>query len=463
MSTHPEQKADLHSRERATFRTDEPVESLLPDPGRPKVLRAKEPDRDARAFLRIISLSQRSTRSLVSLQGLRQSARLSALVLGLRPAMASVKEQQIMGPAGPLMLRIFSPDSGGGPLPALVWYFGGGFVVGDLDTADSACRSIAAASGCITVAVRYRLSPEHDIVASREDAMAALQWIAENGSGLGIDTTRLAVGGDSAGGNLAAAVAQESLRRGSPALKAQVLVYPATDLVSRFPSYEQNIHGDYLLTEDIVHTLEGYLARSIETLDLAAPWISPRRCTDLSGLPPAVIVSAGFDPIRDDGLDYGARLRAAGVPVESLHYSGQFHGFINFNAVLGAGRDALQRIGTALAATFQGEQAYDRTIEMADAGTGRQSPLSRAAGDLASYTLTAWVATEGWGSILLRLLTPGPVLACARIFKPLLSPVAHLRSLMSGRLSRLTAEQTYPAPRTSMQPHSTAQAIRRSK
>jgi acetyl esterase len=274
--------------------------------------------------------------------------------------------------------------------------------------------------------------------------MAALQWIAENGAELGIDTTRLAVGGDSAGGNLAAAVAQECKRRGGPALKAQVLVYPATDLMGRFPSYEQNIHGDYLLTAEAIQMLEGYLTHSIETLDLSTPWLSPRRYADLGGLPPAVIVSAGFDPIRDDGLDYGLGLRVAGVPVESLHYPGQFHGFLNFDTVLGASRDALQRIGEALAAIFNGEPAHDRTFEVADANAHCHWPLGRTAVEVASYTLTAWAATEGWTSAVLRLLAPTTATACGRLLKPLLSPVAHTRRLINEHLSQMTAEQTYP-------------------
>lgn len=444
MSTKNRPSSARQTDQRATLLGDGPVESLRSGPGLPRMMRSNEPDRDARAFLRMVNLAPSSARSRVSLQGLRQSARLSALALGSRPVMASVHEQSIMGPAGPMMLRVFTPGIDSGPLPALVWYFGGGFVVGDLDTADSICRNIAVVSGCITVAVRYRLAPEHDIVASREDAMAALQWIAENGGELGIDTTRLAVGGDSAGGNLAAAVAQESVRCGGPALKAQVLVYPATDLIGRFPSYEQNIHGDYLLTAEALQMLEGYLAHSIETLDLTVPWLSPRRCTDLGGLPPAVIVSAGFDPIRDDGLDYGAALRAAGVPVEFLHYPGQFHGFLNFDTVLGGSRDALQRIGEALANVFKGEPAHDRTFEVADAHVGCHWPLGRTAVEVASYTLTAWVATEGWSGAVLRLLAPGTADACSRILKPLLSPVAQVRRLVSDQLSQMSAKQTYP-------------------
>jgi acetyl esterase len=444
MSTQRKQSSAVHNVQRSTFLGNSLTESLRPGPGLPRMMRADEPDRDARAFLRMVNLAPNSARSRVTLQGLRQSARLSALALGSRPGVASVHEQSIIGPAGPILLRVFNPGTGSGPLPALVWYFGGGFVVGDLDTADSICRNVALVSGCITVAVRYRLAPEHDIVASRDDAMAALQWIAENGAELGIDTTRLAVGGDSAGGNLAAAVAQECKRRGGPALKAQVLVYPATDLMGRFPSYEQNIHGDYLLTAEAIQMLEGYLTHSIETLDLSTPWLSPRRYADLGGLPPAVIVSAGFDPIRDDGLDYGLGLRVAGVPVESLHYPGQFHGFLNFDTVLGASRDALQRIGEALAAIFNGEPAHDRTFEVADADANCHWPLGRTAIEVASYTLTAWVAAEGWTRAVLRLLAPTAGATCGRLLKPLLIPVAHTRRLISEHLSQMTSEQTYP-------------------
>lgn len=428
----------------AGFLAQAPLESICPGPGLPRVLRAEEPDADARAFLKMVNLAPRSAASTVSVHTLRQSARLTALALGSRPAVATVQEQQISGPGGPLTLRLFSPATGAGPLPALLWYFGGGFVVGDLDTAESICRHIALAAGCITVAVGYRLAPEHDIAASREDALAALHWLAQHGASLGIDTTRLAVGGDSAGGNLAAAVAQKSLREGGPALKAQVLVYPATELVGRFPSYEQNIHGGYLLTAEAVAMLETHLLGSIQTLDLADPWFSPRRSTDLCDLPPAVIVSAGFDPIRDDGLDYGARLRAAGVPVQSLHYPGQFHGFLNFDAVLGASRDALERIGAALGEVFADNAAHDRTIEVADQGPACRSPVARTAGEVARYTLTAWTATEGWTGILLRLLPSAPINACARMLRPLLSPAVRVRRSIAARLTRLSAQQTYP-------------------
>lgn len=174
------------------------------------------------------------------------------------------------------------------------------------------------------------------LYAGREDFLAALSWLAEHGASVGIDPARLAIGGESAGGNISAAVAQETLRRGGPKLSSQILVYPATNLTAEFPSKAENGHG-YLLTAEFMDSLESL----VQERDLTDPWLSPAFSPDLRGLPPAVIITAGFDPIRDDGLSYAAQL--AGVPVGLLHCSGQFHGFLNFDSVIGAARDALGR------------------------------------------------------------------------------------------------------------------------
>lgn len=413
--------------------------------GMPRVLRANQPDREARAFLRLANLSMRLRPAEdYSLPRLRQGWRLTALALGSNPRVGSVTEQLIDGPGGAIALRIFKPDDARQPRPAFMWFFGGGFIIGDLDTADGICRSIALAANCIVIAVRYRLAPEHDLSAGREDALAAVEWMAKSGARLGIDTTRLAIGGDSAGGNLCAAVAQESLRRGGPKFSLQVLVYPATELVEKFPSYAQNAFGRTLLTDHAVQWIEKTLAPSLGTLDLLDPWYSPRRNPDMRGLAPAVIVSAGFDPIRDDGLDYAARLRAAHVPVELLHYRGQFHGFLNFDSVNGASRDALQRIGDALTGVFAQQPAADRTIEIADRGRRRTSPLRATADELATSTLTTWVVTERWGIALLRLLSPKAVSACRLLIRPWLLPTVMMRRKAISGLDRLAARQTYP-------------------
>ncbi|MBO3278115.1 alpha/beta hydrolase [Pseudomonas schmalbachii] len=424
---------------------DAAVQPIFPGEGVPQVLRAGTLDREARALLRFVNLSRssRSTRN-IPLNRMRQGWRLAAMALGRRPRVASVSERVIDGPGGPITLRIFKPRHTSQLLPAFLWCYGGGFVIGDLDSADSICRNIANMAGCISIAVRYRLSPEHDIVASREDVLAAFDWIARNGTALGIDTTRLAIGGDSAGGNLSAAISQEVQRRGGPGLRMQVLVYPATELVDKFPSYEENLNGGYFLTAEGVEMLEGFLAGSLTTLNLHDPWISPRRSPDLSGLPPAVIVTAGFDPIRDDGIDYGMRLRAAGVPVELLHYAGQFHGFLNFDSVIGASRDALRRISEALVCVFHDRPAPDRTIEIADAALPAVQGLSHKAGEMATSTLTAWVATEGWTRTLVRLASPKAASTFRLLLTPLFVPTDFVRRRVIARMDRLAARQTWP-------------------
>jgi acetyl esterase len=413
--------------------------------GMPRVLRAHQPDREARAFLRLANLSMCLRRAEdYSLPKLRLGWRLAALALARNPPVGSVTEQMIDGPSGEIALRIFKPDNAQELRPAFMWFFGGGFIIGDLDTADGICRSIALAANCIVIAVRYRLGPEHDLSAGRADALAAFEWMAKSGAQLGIDTARLALGGDSAGGNLCAAVAQESLRRGGPSPSLQVLVYPATELVEKFPSYAENAFGRALLTDHAVQWIEQTLAPSLDTLDLLDPWYSPRRSPDMRGLAPAVVVSAGFDPIRDDGLDYAARLRAADVPVELLHYSGQFHGFLNFDSVNSASRDALQRIGNALTTVFARHPAADRTIEIADRGPRKQSRLRATADELATSTLTTWVVTERWGITLLRLLSPKAAGACRLLIRPWLIPTVIIRRKAISGLDRLAARQTWP-------------------
>ncbi|MBB2497088.1 alpha/beta hydrolase [Aquipseudomonas ullengensis] len=409
----------------------------------PQTLRASTLDREARAFLRMFNLAAR-LRPLenYSLREMRQSWRLTALALGRRLPVATVTELQIEGPGGLIALRVFTPHKTAHSLPAFLWCYGGGFIVGDLDTADSICRNIAVAAGCITIAVRYRLAPEHDLAAGREDFLRALEWVAQNGSTLGIDTSRLAIGGDSAGGNISAAVAQETLRRGAPKLRLQVLAYPATDLLQEFPSMAENAEG-FLITDQLLSQIKQSVAGSMATLDPAAPWFSPRRKTDLGGLPPALIVSTGYDPIRDDGLDYACKLRAAKVPVELLHYAGQFHGFLNFDTLICASRDALQRIGTALNQAFADEPGHDRTIEIADE-IPRANLAAAAVGELATASVTAWTATAGWRDALLRQLSPTLASASLWLLRYCLAPTNLIRRRLAHRLEHLTAHQTYP-------------------
>ncbi len=408
--------------------------------GMPQLLRAASPDRETRAFLRWWKLSKLRPLEGYSVQQFRAVWRVTSQVLGRRPPVDSVRDQSIAGPGGPIGLRIYTPSRGDKLRPAFLWCHGGGFIVGGLESADSICRNIARAAGCVVVSVRYRLSPEHDLHASRNDFLAALDWVALHGEALGIDTTRLAIGGDSAGGNVSAAVAQATVRRGGPALWLQVLAYPATDLAHKFPSMAENA-GDYLLTPEALAYIEGQLG---VPPDISDPWLSPRRSADLRGLPPALIVSAGYDPIRDDALDYAARLRAAGVPVELLHYAGQVHGFLNFDAVIGAAEDGLQRIGKALAAAFRGLPAADRTTELSDKPASARQRLWAAGSELVTTSYFAWMTLGRWSVTLPRLLSPRLAEIYTPVLRPWLLPASFVRRRIATRFNSLAARQTYP-------------------
>jgi acetyl esterase len=403
----------------------------------PMTWRSAEPDADARAFLRMFNLATQ-VRSIdtYSLQRIRELWRLTALALGSRPAVATVEEVEIQTASGTLRLRVFTPRHSETPLPAFLWFFGGGFIVGDLDTADAICRNIALNADCISVAVDYRLAPEHDLNAGREDCLAALRWVSKHGGELGIDTHRLAIGGDSAGGNICAALAQEA-RHSKLKLALQVLVYPATELLDAFASMEENAEG-YMIDRHMLEHIKSVVSSALAHLDPTSPWLAPRRQKDLAQLAPALVVSAGFDPIRDDGLDYCSRLRAAGVQVQLLHYPGQFHGFLNFDLIDSAARDALQRISTGLRQAFDGQHA-DTTVEIADAPatTGRVAESTATA-------LTLWNATDGWRDALLLQFSPRLARTTRWLLRPYLATTRPLRRCLGKPHPACIAEQTYP-------------------
>jgi acetyl esterase len=250
-----------------------------------------------------------------------------------------VSDRTISGPGGALGLRVYRPEAGA--RPALVYYHGGGFVIGSLDTHDGTCRALARASGCTVISVDYRLAPEHRFPAAPEDCYAALCFAAEAGAEIGVDPTRLAVGGDSAGGNLAL-LARE--RRGPP-LAFQLLVYPVTDAGFDTPSYRENAEGYFLTAKMMRWFWNHYLERADQADD---PLASPLRAKDLAGLPPALVLTAGYDPLRDEGETYAARLREAGVATELKRFPGQFHGFFSMHDVLDDGRAAIDLAGAAL-------------------------------------------------------------------------------------------------------------------
>jgi acetyl esterase len=253
-----------------------------------------------------------------------------------------VVERTIPGPGGDLRLRIYTPvlATEGAPQACLVWYHGGGWVIGDLDTTDGVCRALCARSAATVVSVDYRLAPEHPYPAALDDAEAAFDWVRDHTDDLFIAPDRIAVGGDSAGGNLAALVAQS--RRGQVAF--QLLIYPATDLAGSYPSHEENAEG-YLLTRDHMVWFTGHYLGDHDPTD---PRVSPMLAEDLSGLPPAFVLTAEFDPLRDEGEAYAARLAEAGVEVTARRYDGMIHAFFQLNGVIDRAGEALDEAAAAL-------------------------------------------------------------------------------------------------------------------
>jgi acetyl esterase len=272
----------------------------------------------------------------------------------LQPAaedVAEARELAAAGPAGPIPLRVYR-GKGAEPTaqqPALIYFHGGGWVIGDLESHDQICRALANATPLIVVAVDYRLAPEHKFPAAVEDAIAATRWIAEEAGSLGIDRQRLAVGGDSAGGNLAAVVTLDARDNGGPRLAAQLLIYPATDMGMDRPSHDR--HAAQLpLTRAAMQWFVGhYLGDASEKSDWRA---SPLRAGRFQGLPPALVITAGFDLLCDEGDAYAEALARAGVPVSHERFAGQIHGFLSMGRIVADSGRAIALSAQSLRATF---------------------------------------------------------------------------------------------------------------
>ena len=264
------------------------------------------------------------------------------------PPVAAIDNRHIPGPGGDLPVRIYTP-AGAGPFPVLVWFHGGGWVIGDLESADPTARHLCRDAGCLVISVDYRLAPETKFPGPAEDCYAATVWAARNAPALNADPDRIAVGGDSAGGNLAAAVSLMAADRRGPAIVHQLLVYPVTDRNYQTPSYTDNAEG-YMLARDAMRWYwDAYLASDA---DAANPYAAPMQAQTLTGQPPALIITAEYDPLRDEGEAYGHRLQAAGVAAEITRYPGMIHGFFSTVGIMDQSRQAVTQAAQALKTAY---------------------------------------------------------------------------------------------------------------
>lgn len=264
------------------------------------------------------------------------------------PEVAKVEDRDIPGPEASIPVRIYTP-AGPGPFPILVWFHGGGWVVGDLDGADGTARHLTVDGNCVTISVDYRLAPETKFPGPAEDCYAATVWAAQQAATLNGDASRIAVGGDSAGGNLAAAVSLMARDRGTPSLAFQLLVYPVTNRDFGTASYQQNATGYLLTTDSMKWYWEHYLSDPAHATN---PYAAPAQAKDLSNLPPALVITAEYDPLRDEGEAYARRLQEAGVPTTCTRYDGMIHGFFGMPAMIDKGKQAISEAAAALKAAF---------------------------------------------------------------------------------------------------------------
>ena len=249
------------------------------------------------------------------------------------PQVALVQDLQATGPHGAIPLRLYKPSvtTSGQVLPVLVYFHGGGWVIGDLDTHDTLCRELANGSGCAVVAVDYRMGPENRFPAAVDDCFAATRWVHDNAASLGLDASRLAVGGDSAGGNLAAVVSILARDATTLPIAFQLLIYPSTDMRRLSASHQTNGQGYVLTSDTIAYFQAHYTGDEARYGDWRA---SPLLCENLAHLPPALVMTAGYDPLRDEGLAYAQRLTEAGNRATHICFERQIHGFITMGRVI---------------------------------------------------------------------------------------------------------------------------------
>ena len=264
------------------------------------------------------------------------------------PDVGKVEDRAIPGPGPNIPVRVYTP-AGPGPFPILVWFHGGGWVVGDLDGADGTARHLTVGANCVTVSVDYRLAPETKFPGPADDCYAATVWAAQHAAEINGDASRLAVGGDSAGGNLAAAVSLMARDRQGPGIAFQLLVYPVTDCNFTTASYSANADGYLLSKAGMEWYWDHYLS---DASDASNPYAAPLQATDLSNLPPALVITAEYDPLCDEGEAYGKRLQDAGISTACTRYPGMIHGFFGMWAAMDQGKKAIDEASAALRQAF---------------------------------------------------------------------------------------------------------------
>jgi acetyl esterase len=264
-------------------------------------------------------------------------------------AVGKAENFTIPAPGGEIRARSYAPIAAVGPLPTLIYFHGGGFVAGSLESHDGLCRLFTAEGGFKVIAVEYRLAPEHPYPAAVDDAWAATQWIEENAAQLGVDAGRVAVGGDSAGGMLAAIVTQLARDKGGLKIAYQLLMFPNTQMGGETSSLNEFAVGYFLERQAIEYFTALYLPPDA---DRNSPKVSPLRAKDFAGLPPAYVMLGGYDPLHDEGLAYAEKLRAAGVKVTVADYADLVHGFIYLQTILPQAHDAVAKAAKAVKAAL---------------------------------------------------------------------------------------------------------------
>jgi acetyl esterase len=284
------------------------------------------------------------------------AARAMTLAKPMPEPVGRIDHTLIPGPGGDLLARVYTPK-GDGPFPVLVYFHGGGWVIANLDVYEPSCRALCNAAECVVVSVAYRQAPEHKYPAAAEDAYAATQWVIANAARLGGDPRRVAVGGESAGGNLATVACLKARDQGGAMPIAQLLVYPVTDSRMNTPSYRENANAKPLNSAMMAWFWKNYLHSEAEGRE---PYASPMQATGLNGLPPAIVITAELDPLRDEGEAYAQRLADAGVPVRAQRYNGVTHEFFGLAGVVPTAKEALQEAVEGLQEAFahRGVESY---------------------------------------------------------------------------------------------------------